>query len=87
MLAAGDVRKNYIHTGATWVLGGGPPSTGVITGTTAMANTTMETFFQGGNCFSCHSDATGNMLGTTPAANGFTGGLSHIWAPVLPLFP
>lgn len=31
MLAAGDLRKNYIHTGTTWVLGGGPPSTGVIT--------------------------------------------------------
>jgi hypothetical protein len=87
MLAAGDLRKNYIHTGTTWVLGGGPPSTGVITGTTGMSNTTMETFFQGGNCFGCHSDDTGNMLGTPPGSDGFTGGLSHIWAPVQPLFP
>jgi hypothetical protein len=84
MLAAGDIRKNYIHTGTTWVLGGGPPSTGVVTGTTAMSNTTMETFFQGGNCFNCHS---GNMLGTSPGTDGFSGGLSHIWAPILPLFP
>jgi hypothetical protein len=84
MLAAGDVRKNYILTGTTWVLGGGSPSTGVITGTPAMSNSTMETFFQGSNCFDCHS---GNMLGTTPGADGFSGGLSHIWAPIQPLFP
>jgi hypothetical protein len=83
-LAAGDKRKNYIHTGTTWVLGGGDPSTGIQTGTTGMANTTMETFFQGGTCFDCHS---GNMLGTMPGPDGFTGGLSHIWAPILPLFP
>jgi hypothetical protein len=87
MLAAGDVRKNYILTGTTWVLGGGPPSTGVVTGTTNMSNSTMETFFQGSNCFDCHSDATGNMLGTSPGSDGFSGGLSHIWAPILPLFP
>jgi hypothetical protein len=87
LLAAGDVRKNYIHTGTTWVLGGGPPSTGQITGTTQMANSTMETFFQPSNCFDCHSDATGNMLGTAPGPDGFSGGLSHIWAPVQPLFP
>jgi hypothetical protein len=83
----GDVRKNYILTGTTWVLGGGAPSSGTITGTPSMSNTTMETFFQGGNCFNCHSDDTGNMLGTSPGSDGFTGGLSHIWAPILPLFP
>jgi hypothetical protein len=82
LLAAGDVRKNYILTGTTWVLGGGPP--GQIVGTTQMANSTMETFFQPGNCFDCHS---GNMLGTSAGPDGFSGGLSHIWAAVLPLFP
>jgi hypothetical protein len=87
LLAAGDVRQNYILTGTTWVLGGGPPSTGVITGTPQMANSTMETFFQPSNCFDCHSDATGNMLGTPAGSDGFTGGLSHIWAATLPLFP
>lgn len=86
MLAAGDLRKNYILTGTVWILGGGPPSTGTPAGTTEMSNTTMETFFQGGNCFGCHSDDTGNMLGTPPGSDGFTGGLSHIWAPVQPLF-
>jgi hypothetical protein len=87
MLVAGDVRKNYILTGTTWVFNGGPPSTGVITGTPHMANTTMETFFQGGNCFDCHSDATGNMLGISPGSDGFSGGLSHVFAPIQPLFP
>ena len=73
--------------GTTWVLGGGPPSTGVITGTPQMANSTMETFFQGGNCFDCHSGDSSNMLGTPAGPDGFSGGLSHVWAAVLPLFP
>lgn len=87
-LAAGDVRRNYIQIGTTWTVGGEPPSTGIPTGTTATSNSTMETFFQGGNCLDCHTDAFGgNMLGTPPGPDGFTGGLSHIWAPILPLFP
>ncbi len=84
---AGDVRKNYILTGTTWTIGGQPPSVGTQTGTPQMANSTMETFFQPSNCFDCHSDLTGNMLGTSPGSDGFTGGLSHIWEPVQPLFP
>jgi hypothetical protein len=87
LLAAGDVRKNYMLTGTTWTINGAPPSTGVVTGTTMMANSTMETFFQPSNCFDCHSDTTGNMLGTPPGPDGFTGGLSHIFQPVQPLFP
>ena len=78
-LANGDIRKNYIQTGSTWVLGGQPPSTGTITGTPEMSNTTMETFFQGSNCFDCHSDPP--MLGSPTG-----GGLSHVWGPALPLF-
>jgi len=78
-LANTDIRKNYIQTGSTWVLSGQNPSVGVITGTPAMSNTTMETFVQGGNCFDCHSDPT--MLGTSGG-----GGLSHVWGPSLPLF-
>jgi len=52
-----------------------------------MANSTMETFFQGGGCFECHVDVNGNMLGTRAGPDGFSGGLSHIWAAVLALFP
>jgi hypothetical protein len=57
--------------------------TGIVLPADSFSNTTMETFFQGGNCFNCHSR---NMLGTSPGTDGFSGGLSHIWAPILPLF-
>jgi hypothetical protein len=52
-----------------------------------MANSTMETFFQPGNCFNYHTDDNGNMLGTRAGPDGFTGGLSHIRAATLPLSP
>jgi hypothetical protein len=87
LLAAGDARRNYMLVGVTWIKGGGPPSKGVPVGTPRMANSTMETFFQPSNWFDCHSDDNGNMLGTPSGADGFTGGLSHIWAAMLPLFP
>jgi hypothetical protein len=83
MLAAGDVRGNYILRGATWTTGG-PPSghfpTGNEVGTSRLANTTMETFQQGSdtlassgsNCFSCHSTNTVSV--------------SHLFGPTKPLF-
>lgn len=76
MLAAGDPRMNYMFTGATWTFGGAPTGTNQV-GTNQVANTSMETYKQGQNCFSCHA---GNMLGTFP-----NGGLSHIYAPLQPL--
>jgi hypothetical protein len=91
LLAAGDARKNYILTGTTWIAGGLPPSTGTPVGTPSMANSTMETFFQPSNCFACHTDdgqpGDGSMLGTPPGPDGFSGGLSHVYAPIQPLFP
>ena len=78
MLAGGDIRGNYIMTGATWTIFGAPPSGGNQVGTNALTNTTMETYQQGSNCFGCHS---GNMLGSTGDS-----GLSHIFAPLKPLF-
>ena len=81
-LLAGDKRSKYILMGATWTVGGQPPTFNNQTGTTEMANTTMETFVQGGNCFDCHQ---GNMLGAQPGG-AFTGGLSHVWQPIKPLF-
>ncbi len=79
MLANGDIRHNYIMTGATWIAGGGPPSTGFQVGTSSLTNTTMETYQQGTNCFACHQDPS--MLGN---ANGT--GLSHIFGGLDPLF-
>ncbi len=74
-LAAGDIRGNYIMTGATWRPFGALSGPGV--GTNKLANTTMETFAQGSNCFDCHQ---GNPLGD---ANG--NGHSHIFGEILPL--
>jgi hypothetical protein len=72
-LLAGDVRKNYIMTGATWTIGGAAPSGSNQVGTNQMANTTMETFFQPSNCFSCH------------VTNQYP--VSHIFNDLKPLFP
>jgi hypothetical protein len=73
MMPAGDVRKNYFMTGATWTIPGAPPP-GDQVGTNQLANTTMETFGQakctsmnqspctsfqqGTNCFTCHVTST-----------------------------
>lgn len=72
MLAGGDVRKNYIITGSTWTIGGAAPN-GNQVGTNRMANSTMETFFQPSNCFSCHGTNTFSV--------------SHIFNELKPLFP
>ena len=66
MLASGDIRGNYIMTGATWTIGGAAPSGGNQVGTSRLANSTMETFQQGpnnlfaggSNCFTCHISNT-----------------------------
>jgi hypothetical protein len=96
MLASGDVRGNYILTGATWtVFGGAPigsgasvascatsPVSGCPVGTSALSNSTMETYDQGkdttlanggSNCLTCHS-------------GGNTTVVSHIFGAVKPLF-
>jgi hypothetical protein len=68
LLDPNDVRKNYIQTGTTWFI----PGTTSQVGTNNLANTTMETFHQPSNCFSCHSSATV--------------GVSHIFFDTKPLF-
>jgi hypothetical protein len=89
-LLSGDMRKNYFMLGATWTLGGAPPTAvppsttdGTQVGTNFLANSTMETYVQGvTNCFSCHDNlgVTNGMLG-----NGTNSGLSHIYFPMQPL--
>jgi len=66
MLANGDIRANYVMTGATWTI----PGTFIQVGTNKLANTTMETYHQGLNCFDCHQ---GGVSGFDP------NGLSHIF--------
>lgn len=81
MMPSGDVRNNYFLVGATWTLLGSEPNQSNHIGTTSLANTTMETFQQGGddttasartNCFSCHR--------TNKTA------VSRIFDPLKPLF-
>ncbi|WP_431210863.1 hypothetical protein ACQ86N_33640 [Puia sp. P3] len=91
-----DKRNNYLLIGATWTFGGTPPNGGsygsdtthgVAIGTSALANTTMETYFQNNNppahtftqttCFLCHSNNNSNLPGD----------LSHIYTATQRLFP
>jgi hypothetical protein len=91
----GDKRTNYLLIGATWTLGGTPPNGGsygsdtthgVAIGTSALANSTMETYFQNNNspahrftqttCFFCHSNNNSNLPGD----------LSHIYSATQRLF-
>jgi hypothetical protein len=69
MLASGDIRGNYIMTGATWTALGNAPTGqfgagGNEVGTSQLSNATMETYQQGSNmasgsnCFSCHRTNT-----------------------------
>jgi len=74
-LAEGDLRANYFLLGATWTNGKIPPGKAhdpaIVKGSLVLANTTMETFIQGQNCFACHS---GDPLT----------GLSHIYGKINP---
>jgi hypothetical protein len=72
LLDPADVRKKYVHVGTTWTIGGAAPSGGNEVGTNKLANTTMETYTQGANCFACH--------GTNTTA------VSHIFDSTDPLF-
>lgn len=84
MLTSGDVRANYVFEGATWTIGGAPPTgsfpSGNEVGTSKLANTTMETYQQGSNslvgtgsnCFTCHTSNTVNV--------------SHLFGDIKPMF-
>jgi hypothetical protein len=72
LLDAADVRRNYFHEGTTWTIFGASPTAGNQVGTNKLENSTLETFFQGNNCFSCHHTNT-----TT---------VSHVFNDTKPLF-
>jgi hypothetical protein len=72
LLHPADIRRNYFHEGTTWTIGGAPPNGFNQVGTNKLENTTLETFFQNNNCFSCHATNT-----TT---------VSHIFNDTDPLF-
>ena len=75
-LVSGDVRGNYIMTGATWTIGGAAPNNNNQVGTSMLSNTTMETYQQGvdntkanggSNCFTCHTNNTTGVSHVFPA--------------------
>jgi hypothetical protein len=90
VLLNGDVRRNYILTGATWLADVRqhpiPPPVLTVVGTISLANTTMETFRQGSdgtlfsggglNCMNCHGGGSDN-----------TTVVSHVFASLKPLTP
>ncbi len=75
-LADDDVRKNYLLIGSIWTTGTKPDknNAGNQRGTTALINSTMETFGQKTNCFNCHQGS-------------FLAPLSHVWLKIIPKFP
>ena len=80
MLVSGDIRGNYIMTGATWTPFGSNPGPGNLgVGTSKLSNSTMETYVQGGNCFGCHQNLT-------PGLPNVTTDVSHIFGVLKPLF-
>jgi len=72
LLDANDIRRNYFHEGTTWTIFGASPSGGNQVGTNKLENATLETFFQGNNCFTCHGSNTTAV--------------SHIFNDTTPLF-
>jgi hypothetical protein len=80
LISSGDVRGNYIMTGATWTVFGSNPGPGNLgVGTNKLANTAMETYAQGTNCFSCHQNDNSNLPQVTTE-------VSHIFPGIQPLF-
>jgi len=92
MIPGEDIRKNYLFIGAIWTFKGtpptgngydqnpvNPPASGTTIGTSVLANTTMETYFQSPNfsCFTCHSDSPASFA---PAS------ISHIFSKLEPLY-
>jgi hypothetical protein len=77
--ASADIRNNYIMLCSTWTDGGGAPTGsfrgGNEVGTSKLANSTMETYEQGGdttaatglNCFDCHVTNTTSVSHILPA--------------------
>ncbi len=88
-LVGNDIRKNYMLVGATWTSGGAAPSgksystnpsdPGAAIGTSLLANSTMETYFQGPKftCFTCHHDQSKPSV--------LPGQLSHVYTKLQPL--
>jgi len=80
LMPPGDIRVNYFMTGATWTPFGSNPGGGNNgVGTNQLSNSTMETYAQGSNCFSCHQNINPNLPDVTTD-------VSHVFGGLQPLF-
>lgn len=92
-LVGNDIRKNYLFIGSTWTDSGTAPDgtsysatntqNGTAIGTSQLANSTMETYGQGGTaysefgtCFGCHFDYKSAKPTLSPSF------LSHVYADI-----
>jgi hypothetical protein len=85
-LPEGSVWRNYFYAGSTWTTGKVGPDGLIVTagtevrGSTKLANTSLESFTQEQNCFSCHITKAIQMSecvgGAQPAKNLY---LSHLF--------
>jgi len=97
MMATGDIRSNYIMTGATWTIDGDSPipvssnpqpndpptALGAQVGTSQLANTTMETYQQGKDTTTTHGGSNCFSCHVTNTTR-----VSHVYGALLPLaFP
>jgi hypothetical protein len=82
-LVGADIRKNYFFMGATWTIGGAPPSgsfpNGNGVGTSQLANTTMETFQTISSSFSASNNCFGCHVGNTTSVSHVFPGLKKLF--------
>jgi hypothetical protein len=91
MIPSGDLRQDYIMTGATWTIFGASPqpafasptpgNPGNQVGTSQLSNATMETYEQGVDNTSANG---GSNCFSCHASNTTT--VSHVFGPLKPLF-
>jgi len=91
MIPNGDVRQNYIMTGATWTIGGASPlplfdspsagNPGNQVGTSQLSNATMETYQQGTDNTAANGRSNCFSCHTSNTTN-----VSHVFGPLQPLF-
>ncbi|HET9228099.1 MAG TPA: hypothetical protein VFR31_15595 [Thermoanaerobaculia bacterium] len=88
LLPANSVWKNYMLVGTIWFKPGMtqpttasspfPPTGQSVVGNTTLANSVMETYTQGNNCFSCHKTAFATANASTPGQGGHAD-FSHLF--------
>jgi hypothetical protein len=95
-MITGDVRSNYVLTGATWTIGGASPqplfqnptpgNLGNQVGTSQLSNSTMETYQQGTGTNSIGGSNCFSCHVNTTLSSSATTDNSHVFSALQPLF-